>query len=183
MTINLFPAGHGDDFKAREQGFSERPMTNRYDVRSGEAGRVIVARLKPGSDLLGSLQEIVGKEGVKAGVILSGVGLLGEARLRNCKSLPEEYPITDENRTYLSFSRPLEILSLSGNITVAEASPLVHAHVTLSHVEGGEIGVIGGHLIEGCTIFGFAEIILMELRDIEMEKNYDEKTRTLQLFV
>ena len=158
-------------------------MTNRYDVRSGEAGRVIVARLKPGSDLLGSLQEIVGIKGIKAGVILSGVGLLGEARLRNCKSLPEEYPITDENRTYLYFSKPLEILSLSGDITVAEGSPLVHAHITLSHVEGGEIGVIGGHLIEGCTIFGFAEIILMELRDIEMEKNYDEETRTLQLFV
>ena len=40
--------------------------------------------------------------------------------------------------------------------------------------------MLGGHLIEGCTIFGFAEIILMELRDIEMEKNYDEETRTLQ---
>jgi len=158
-------------------------MTNRYDVRSGESGRVIVARLKPGSDLLGSLQEIVASEGVKAGVFLSGVGLLGEARLRNCKSLPEEYPITDENRTYLSFNRPLEILSLSGNITVAEGIPLVHAHVTLSHVGGDEIGIIGGHLIEGCVIFGFAEIILMELEDIEMEKNYDEETRTLQLFL
>jgi predicted DNA-binding protein with PD1-like motif len=157
-------------------------MTNRYDVRSGESGRVIVAKLKPGSDLLGSLQEIVGREGVKAGVILPGVGLLEEAKLRNCKSLPEEYPITDENRTYLSFSRPLEILSLSGNITVAEGNPLVHVHVTLSHVGGDEIGIIGGHLIEGCVIFGFAEIILMELEDIEMEKNYDEETKTLQLF-
>jgi predicted DNA-binding protein with PD1-like motif len=157
-------------------------MINRYDVRSGKFGRVIVARLKPGSDLLGSLQKIVAREGVRAGVILSGVGLLGEARLRNCKSLPEEYPITDENRTYLSFSRPLEILSLSGNITEAEGNPLVHAHVTLSQVRGDEIGIIGGHLIEGCFTFGFAELILMELEDIEMEKNYDMETRTLQLF-
>jgi predicted DNA-binding protein with PD1-like motif len=158
-------------------------MTNRYDVRSGESGRVIVARLKPGSDLLGSLQEIVVREGVEAGVILSGVGLLGEARLRNCKILPEEYPITDENRTYLHFRRPMEILSLSGNITMAEGDPLVHVHVTLSYVGGDEIGVIGGHLIEGCIIFGFAEIILMELEDIKMEKKYDEETRTLQLFI
>ncbi len=59
---------------------------------------------------------------------------------------------------------------------------MVHAHVTLSHVGGDEIGIIGGHLIEGCVIFGFAEIIIMELRDIEMEKNYDEETKTLQLF-
>ena len=142
---------------------------------------MIVARLKPGSDLLGSLQEIVAREGVKAGVILSGVGLLGEARLRNCKSLPEEYPITDENRTYLSFSRPMEILSLSANITMAEGKPLVHAHVTLSHVEGDEIGVIGGHLIEGCIIFGFAEIILIELKDIKMEINLIHFINILQI--
>ena len=158
-------------------------MTNRYELRSGEAGRVMVARLKPGSDLLGALQEMVEDEGVEAGVILSGVGLLREARLRNCKSLPEEFPITDENRTYLSFSRPLEVLSMSGNVSMAEGSPLVHAHVTLSYVEGDEIGVVGGHLIEGCIVFGFAEVILMELDNIKMEKRFDEETRTLQLFV
>jgi len=158
-------------------------MVVTYDARVGGASRVVVARLKPGSDLLQSLRDIAVKEGVKAGVILSGVGLLSEARLRNCKSLPEEFPITDLNRTYLSFHRPLEILSLSGNVTMAEGSPLVHAHATLSYVEGHEIGVIGGHLIEGCIVFGFAEIILMELEDVKMEKNYDEETRTLQLFV
>jgi predicted DNA-binding protein with PD1-like motif len=158
-------------------------MTNRYDLRSGGAGRVVVARLKPGSDLLGALQEMVEDEGVEAGVILSGVGLLGEARLRNCKSLPEEFPITDENRTYLSFSRPLEVLSMSGNISMAEGSPLVHVHVTLSYVEGDEIGVVGGHLIEGCIVFGFAEVILMELEGVQMEKRFDEETKTLQLFV
>lgn len=143
----------------------------------------MVARLKPGSDLLGALQEMVEDEGVEAGVILSGVGLLREARLRNCKSLPEEFPITDENRTYLSFNRPLEVLSMSGNVSMAEGSPLVHAHVTLSYVEGDEIGVVGGHLIEGCIVFGFAEVILMELDNIKMEKRFDEETRTLQLFV
>jgi len=158
-------------------------MTNRYDLRSGGTGRVMVARLKSGSDLLGALQEMVEDEGVEAVVILSGVGLLGEARLRNCKSLPEEFPITDENRTYLSFSRPLEVLSMSGNVSMAEGSPLVHAHVTLSYVEGDEIGVVGGHLIEGCIVFGFAEVILMELEGVQMEKRFDEETRTLQLFV
>ena len=157
-------------------------MVATHDARVGGAGRVVVARLKPGSDLLLSIQEIANKEGVGAGVILSGVGLLGEARLRNCKSLPEEFPITNSNRTYLSFHRPLEILSISGNVAMAEGSPLVHAHATLSYVEGGGIGVIGGHLIEGCIIFGFAEIILMELENIEMEKRYDDETRTLQLF-
>lgn len=157
-------------------------MNNRYLLRPGKPGRVIVARLKPRSDLLTSLREIVIKEGIKAGVIISGVGLLGKARLRNCKSLPVEYPISDENRTFTSFKRPLEILSLSGNISFAEGEPLVHAHITLSYVEEDTIGVVGGHLLEGCMIHGFTEVFVMELTDVEMVKRFDEETRTLQLF-
>ena len=157
-------------------------VNDRYIVRSGQPGRVIIARVKPGSDLLRSLQKVVTEEGVTSGVIQSGVGLLKQAKLRNCKYLPEEYPITDANRTYLSFEKPLEILSISGNITLADGEPLVHAHLTLSSVEGDEITVIGGHLIEGCVIFGFSEFAIMELNGIEMIKRFDEETQTLQLF-
>ncbi len=157
-------------------------MTDRYIVRSGRPGRVIVARVKPGSDLLRSLQKIAAEEEITSGVIVSGVGLLKQARLRNCRSLPEEYPITDANRTFLSFEKPLEILSISGNVTLAEGEPLVHAHLTLSTVEGDEITVIGGHLIEGCEVFGFSEFAILELEGIEMVKRFDEETKTLQLF-
>lgn len=157
-------------------------MADRYIVRSGRPGRVIVARVKPGSDLLSSLQKIAAEERITSGVIVSGVGLLKQARLRNCKSLPEEYPITDANRTFLSFEKPLEILSISGNVTLAEGEPLVHAHLTLSSVEGTEITVIGGHLIEGCEVFGFSEFAILELEGVEMVKRFDEETRTLQLF-
>lgn len=157
-------------------------MTDRYIVRSGQTSRVIVARVKPGSDLLRSLQKVAVEEGVASGVIVSGVGLLKQAKLRNCKCLPDEYPITDANRTYLSFEKPLEILSISGNVTLAEGKPLVHAHLTLSEVEGNEITVIGGHLIEGCVVFGFSEFAILELEGIEMVKRFDEETQTLQLF-
>lgn len=157
-------------------------MDVRHVARPGRPGRVIVARVMSDSDLLEALRRVVRDERIEAGVILSVVGLLERARLRNCKRLPETYPITDENRTYLSFERPLEILSASGNVTMLEGEPLVHAHVTLSSVEGEKITVVGGHLIEGCVIFGFAEVILMELEDIEMEKRFDEETRTPQLF-
>jgi len=157
-------------------------VNDRHIVKSGRPGRVVVARVKPGSDLLGSLQKIAVEEGITSGVIVSGVGLLKQARLRNCKSLPEEYPITDTNRTFLSFEKPLEILSISGNITLAEGKPLVHAHLTLSSVEEGEITVIGGHLIEGCVVFGFSEFAILELEGVEMVKRFDEETRTLQLF-
>jgi predicted DNA-binding protein with PD1-like motif len=58
----------------------------------------------------------------------------------------------------------------------------VHSHLTLSYVDNETIRVIGGHMIEGCIVHGFAEIILMELVDVEMVKEYDEETKTIQLF-
>ena len=157
-------------------------MSEKYITRTGRSGRVFVARLKLGSDLLHSLQEIVIEEGIMAGVILTGLGLLGEARLRNCESVPKEFPITDSNRSFLDYNEPLEILSLSGTVSTAEGSPLIHAHITLSGVEKKGIKVIGGHLIDGCVVAAFAEVVIMELEDIEMVKGYDAETRTLQLF-
>lgn len=158
-------------------------MGNRYVSRIGKSGRVLVARIMPGSDLLQSIRTIVEKHGIKAGVIISGVGLLRKARLRNCKALPKEYPITDTNRSFLTFEKPLEILALSGNISELEGKPWVHIHITLSHADGGSIEVIGGHLLEGCIVFGFAEIFIMELEDIDMKKRFDKETKTLQLFI
>jgi len=157
-------------------------LENRYVTRLGNRGRVLVTRIMPGSDLLQSVRTVVEEHGIKAGVIISGVGLLRKARLRNCKALPKEYPITDTNRSFVSFERPLEILALSGNISEVEGKPWVHTHITLSYIEGETVRVIGGHLLEGCIVFGFAEVFIMELRDIEMKKSYDEETKTLQLF-
>lgn len=157
-------------------------MSNRFVTRSCGSGKVVAARIKSGSDLLRSLQEIVKEEEIKAGIILSGVGLLSKAKLRNCKSLPDEFPITDENRSFLSYETPLEILGVSGNISTVDGGQLVHAHLALSYSEEGKVGVIGGHLIKGCVVFGFAEIFILELTGIEMVKRFDEETKTHQLF-
>lgn len=167
--------------KQKNVNVSTKELRN-YVFRTGNTGRVVVSRLKPGCDLLRSLQEIIEEKGVRSGVIISGVGLLSHAKLRNCKTLPDEFPITDQNRSYLSFEKPSEIIGISGNVSIADGKPLVHAHLTLSYIEDETIRVIGGHMIEGSTVFGFAEVIIMELTDIEMIKEYDEETKTLQFF-
>jgi predicted DNA-binding protein with PD1-like motif len=158
-------------------------MVRDYVHRIGRTERIHVLRLKPNSDLLDSIKDFAEREGIKAGIIVSGTGLLKRARLRNCKSFPKDFPITDENRAYMEFERPLELLSLSGNISEAEGKPSVHAHVVLSFVDSDRIITIGGHLIEGCLIYGFAEVFIMELGSIKMEKSFDKVTKTLQLFV
>lgn len=149
----------------------------------GKNGKVVVARIKSGGDLLKELNKLVEEHQINSGVFLSGVGLLEKANLRNCKTLPKEFPITDANRSYMTFDKPSEILALSGNVSEVEGKSWVHAHVTLSFIDNQEIKVVGGHLIEGCKIFGFAEVILMELEDIDMRKTFDEETQRIQLFV
>lgn len=37
-------------------------------------------------------------------------------------------------------------------------------------------------MIEGCKVFGFAEVFIMEITKIEMVKKIHEETKTLQLF-
>ena len=95
----------------------------------------------------------------------------------------KEYPITDANRLFTTIEKPLEILGISGIIHTVEGKINVHAHAVLSFVENNKISVVGGHLLEGCIVYGFAETVLLELKDIDMEKRFDPETRTLQLFV
>lgn len=152
-------------------------------VKTGQVKRVLVARVKPGSDLLLSLKEMADENGLKAGVILSCVGALSKARLRNLKAFPREFPITDKERAFLTFEgSPLEILALSGNITEAQGEPSVHAHAILSTMSGEEVSVVAGHLLEGTVVYSFAEVILAELSGVKMEKAMDPETKTNQLF-
>lgn len=157
-------------------------MEPKHIVRDSHQGRVLVARLKPEADLILSIIRIAQEKSMKAGVILSGAGLLSRAHIRNCRSLPERYPITDANRMFTVIEKPLEVLAISGIIYTVEGMPNVHAHAVLSFIEEDRIRVVGGHLLEGCQVYGFAEIVIMELKGISLEKTFDSETRTLQLF-
>ena len=157
-------------------------MKDKFVYRSGTPGKILVARIKSGSDLLFSLKNIVEENGIKAGIILSGVGLLGKACIRNVKEFPERFPISEEHRAVVSLNGPLEILCLSGNISMVEGKSSVHVHAILSYYRGDNINVVGGHVVEGCTVYSFAEVVIMEVESISMEKKFDEETKTFQLF-
>jgi len=167
-------------FHHKVVAIKERKMA--YELRSGIHKRVIVAWIKRGNDLLLSMNKIVLDEGIKAGVILSAVGALSRASLRNVESLSNELLIIDENRKYTVIENPCEILSLSGNIAEIEENPIVHAHISLSFVQKNEVKSISGHLVEGFVVFPFAEIVIAEISGINMKKAIDNDTKTYQLF-
>lgn len=139
------------------------------DLASGRVKRVIVAKVKPDSDLLLALEEIASREEVRAGIILSCVGSLKKATLRQLKMFPKDLPPTDRQRLFrVVEKRPLEILAVSGNISRQSGRLVVHAHIVVSAVLDEEIIVFGGHLTRGNIAYLLVEVAIAELEGIEM---------------
>lgn len=147
---------------------------------AGRLGRVFVVRLRPGSDLLRSLEQLAGEAGIRAGLVLGGAASLRQAVLRNVKVFPDRFPITDLVRVLTIKKDPLELTSISGNISLKDGNPFVHCHVTVS--SGEEDGrAYGGHLLEGCIIFSTGELAVAELSGVELMRVHDEETHALEL--
>jgi predicted DNA-binding protein with PD1-like motif len=148
---------------------------------SGTSIRTVAVKIEPGHDLLESLEKTVDKLGIKTGVILSAVGSLEKGRLRNVKRFPTRFPISKPDRLYSSINGPLEILSLSGNISQNEnGKTIIHAHITISHVKDGEVSVLGGHLIEGNITYVMVEIVILDL-DIGMQRKLHPIRKAMEL--
>lgn len=152
-------------------------------IHIGVAGirRILVARFGPKEDLLASLEDFNQKEGVKSGVILSGVGSLEKICLRNPRGIAPSFPITDAHRYIKEYHTPGELTSLDGNVALSpEGNLVVHAHITVSLGDrGGE--VVGGHLAYGTIIYSTAEIVIAELSDPILQRKIDPLTKMPEL--
>ncbi len=120
--------------------------------------RVVVRRLVPGADLLEELNKLVKAEGVELGA-LSGIGALRKAAVGIFDLEKREYIVNE-------FDEEMEICALTGNVSLKEGEPFVHAHLSLSDREGRGFG---GHLMPGCEVF-VAEVILWEFEGARLER-------------
>jgi len=150
-------------------------------IGKGTLGKVVAFRLGPGCDLMKSIEEIAKKENIQSGLILSGAGSLSQVTLRNVRLFPDEFPVMDRNRIYTPKKEPLELLSLSGNISRRDGEIHVHCHITISSGLDNS-RAYGGHLIEGCLIFSYCEVIIAEITGLEMKRDIDPETRGPELF-
>jgi predicted DNA-binding protein with PD1-like motif len=119
-------------------------------VGTGQMQRIVMGKIKMDVDLLEGIKELVRKEKVKTGVILSGIGALKKATFRNLKVLPPDFKVQDHHRLYLDLDQPMEIVSLTGWIaTLENGEPDIHAHFSASTVMGETVVTLGGHLTAG----------------------------------
>ena len=127
--------------------------------------RKIMGRLAKGADLLGALEEQCRTHGITLGEVWA-IGAVTKARLGYYKQ-------TDQKYMFLDLDRPMEILTLIGNVSLKDGQPMVHAHVTLADDEGR---ACGGHLAAGTPVFA-CEFVIQECRSEQVfQRAMDEET-------
>ena len=115
-------------------------------------------RLKPGQDLKKELTSFLIQNQIKACAIVSCVGSLTEAELR--------FAGVSESQTV---SGPLEIISLQG----CGGNGKWHLHLSVSDSKGN---MKGGHLMDGSRVRTTAEIVLIELEELDFQRVMDQTT-------
>jgi len=123
-------------------------------------GDVIVhsVRLHRGEDLLLSIKALAQEKHIKAAVVLSAVGCVLQARLRDASGIH----IRD-------IEEHCEIVSLNGTVSENRC----HLHLALSKED---LSTIGGHVVEGCLINTTCELVIAELPGQRIDVEFDEET-------
>ena len=114
--------------------------------------KVYMQRLTNGADLYKSILEFCKQKNIKAGIILSGVGCVTTAKIRDASG---------ENIQTLN--EKLEIVSLNGTVS----DNRLHVHIALSKEN---LSTIGGHLVEGSIINTTCELAILELDNYIFDK-------------
>lgn len=134
------------------------------EIHESKIGRIFFARLTEDEDLLEAITLRAKRAKITAGFFIL-IGALKKAKLGFYRE--QEYkPI--------EISEPVEIVSCIGNISVKGEELMVHAHISISN-EKGE--AFGGHLLPGCVVSVNAELVLVEVADLRLQRVFDEKTK------
>lgn len=134
-------------------------------MSKGKIGTVYVFRLSEGEDLADAIKKRAEENMVKAGMFTL-IGSLKEAVLGFYK---------DGQYYSTRVDGPLEIASCMGNIAVDEnGETVIHAHIVVSNEK---CEAFGGHLMKNSIVGATAELVIIEFRDVILQRTFDEKTK------
>jgi predicted DNA-binding protein with PD1-like motif len=133
-------------------------------IRDVEQREIVMGKLRHGADLLEELTELCKNRGIKLGRV-EAIGAVQKACVGYYRQRKREYE-------FLTFDRPLEILNLTGNISIKDGAPIVHAHITLADHSGA---AYGGHLAPGTIVFA-CEYLIEVYDGPVFERGFDEET-------
>lgn len=123
-----------------------------------------MGRLGFGCDLLEELNRVAKEREITLGRI-EALGAVQKARIGYYDQNTREYQFVD-------IDKALEIVQLIGNVSLKDAEPFVHAHITFADASGK---TFGGHLAPGTLVFA-CEFIIEALEGAELNRSFDEET-------
>jgi predicted DNA-binding protein with PD1-like motif len=129
-------------------------------IRDCSQGRSFLARLDSDVEIVGQITDLAKDMGIEAAFI-SAIGALTRADLGYYYQAAREYHVTP-------VEEPVELAACSGNISLLEGRPFVHAHAVLANGKGS---TWAGHLVRG-SIFA-AELYLQELPGSQLHRTLD----------
>ena len=115
-------------------------------------------RLHRGDDLLLSIRTLCEREKIDAAVVLSAVGCVSRAVLRDAGGV-----------NLRSVDEPCEIVSLNGTASRTRC----HLHLALSRED---LSTIGGHMMPGCIVNTTCELVLGVLEHMRYDVEQDAQT-------
>lgn len=151
-------------------------------VGRGRMGRIAVGKLAMDVDLLKGIEELVQREKIRTGVILSGIGALKKATFRNLKILPLDLKVEKGHRLYLELEQPMEIVSLTGWIATREDGEAeIHAHFSASTVIDDRVVTLGGHLTDGTITSVKVVVMIGVIEESDMRAGLDPRLNQIDV--
>jgi predicted DNA-binding protein with PD1-like motif len=129
-------------------------------------GNYLILKLDQGDDVLGTLNEVIEKEKISNGFVVSGIGAAEKIEIGYLRE-----------KAYIkqSFSEPMEITSINGSIS--QDQPRLHIHVNCA---GFDHKTMGGHLFNGVAK-PLLEILIIRFDNIKMTRELSEKSGLKEL--
>lgn len=124
----------------------------------------VIGKLSYGCDLLEELTSICIEKNISLGKI-EAIGAVQKSRVGYYNQETREYK-------FLDFDKPSEILNLTGNISIKDNKPFVHAHIILADESGN---AYGGHLASGTITFA-CEFVIHSYSGTELNRKMDNET-------
>ncbi len=131
--------------------------------RGFEQGRCLLVRLDHGADIVKQVSDFLDKEKIEAAIFFA-IGALIKAEIAYYDQSSHEYKA-------ISVKEPVELVSCTGNVSLRDGYPFLHAHAALAFSDGK---VIGGHLTSG-SVFA-AEAFIQELSGEPLVRTHDSTT-------
>jgi len=132
------------------------------------AAEVVVARLDQGEDLLESIAHVAREADIQSGVVVSCIATVDRCRLHRITTTG--YPPEDQ---FVEREGPIEITSAQG--IIADYQPHIH------FVGSDLLGSFAGHLEPGSRVLYLAEICILKIEGIQLQRRPNPNTGINQL--